>query len=134
MKELIPHLAFEGTCEAAMNFYKDCFGGAIVAQNRYSASPMDVPEAYQDKIMHCEFKSDGIRFLAADVMPGHPVSHGNSVQLNINLDDTQAQEGMFNKLAEGGKVDMALQDTFWGARFGMVTDKFGISWMLNCRT
>ncbi len=106
----------------------------MVARNRYSASPMEVPEAYQNKIMHCEFKADAIRFLAADVMLGHPVSHGNSVQLNINLDDTQEQESIFNKLAEGGKVDMALQDTFWGARFGMVTDKFGISWMLNCRT
>ena len=134
MKELVPHLAFAGSCEEALHFYKNCFGGQIVAKNIYKESPMDVPTAYQDKIMHSEFESNGIRFMAADLMPGQPVAHGNSVQLSINLDDATEQERIFNKLAEGGKVEMELQDTFWGATFGMLTDRFGITWMLNCRT
>lgn len=134
MRVLIPHLAFAGTCEEALNFYKNCFDGKISALNRYKDSPMEVPEEFKHKIMHSEFKAAGITFLAADLMPNQPLSHGNSVQLNINMDDAKEQASIFNKLAVGGTVLMSLQDTFWGARFGMLTDSFGISWMMNCRT
>jgi len=131
MKQLNVYLAFPGTCEEALNFYKTCLDGEIVSISRFGESPVETPEAYKQKIMHAEFKADGIFFMASDGMPGQPVPPGDMVSLSINLTDAQEQETIFNRLAEGGKVTMPLETTFWGAVFGMVTDKFGIHWMLN---
>jgi PhnB protein len=69
--------------------------------------------------------------MASDAM-GHPVKTGTNVTLNVNFESVSDQEKIFNKLSKGGNITMPLQDTFWGARFGMLTDKFGINWMFNC--
>jgi PhnB protein len=131
MKQLNVYLAFPGTCEAALNFYKTCFGGEITSMQRFGDSPVESSEEHKQKIMHAEFKADGMFFMASDGMPGQPVPSGEMVTLSINLTDGAEQERIFNTLAEGGKVTMPLGETFWGAVFGMVTDKFGIPWMLN---
>lgn len=131
MKQLNVYLAFPGTCEEALNFYKNCFDGEIVSISRFGESPVESPEEYKQKIMHAEFKADGIFFMASDGMPGQPVPPGDMVSLSINTTDAQEQETIFNRLAEGGNVTMPLGATFWGAVFGMVTDRFGIHWMLN---
>ncbi len=131
MKQLNVYLAFPGTCEAALNFYKTCFGGEITSMQRFGDSPVESSEEHKQKIMHAEFKADGMYFMASDGMPGQPVPSGEMVTLSINLTDGAEQERIFNSLAEGGKVTMPLGETFWGAVFGMVTDKFGIPWMLN---
>ncbi len=70
--------------------------------------------------------------MASDCPPEYSVMMGSNVILNIGLTDVQEQETIFNKLSKGGVVTMELQDTFWGARFGMLTDRFGVHWMLNC--
>ncbi len=131
MKQLNVYLAFPGTCEEALNFYKTCFGGEITSMQRFGDSPVESSEEHKQKIMHAEFKADGMYFMASDGMPGQPVPSGEMVTLSINLTDGAEQERIFNCLAEGGKVTMPLGGTFWGAVFGMVTDKFGIPWMLN---
>jgi PhnB protein len=131
MKQLNVYLAFPGTCEEALNFYKDCFGGEITGMQRFGESPVESDADYKQKIMHAEFKAEGIYLMASDSMPGQPLTAGDMVQLSINLTDAQEQEAIFSKLSAGGKVDMPLQDTFWGASFGMLTDKYGIRWMLN---
>jgi PhnB protein len=131
MKQLNVYLAFPGTCEEALNFYKTCFGGEITSMQRFGDSPVESSEEHKQKIMHAEFKADGMFFMASDGMPGQPVPSGEMVTLSINLTDGAEQERIFNSLAEGGKVTMPLGETFWGAVFGMVTDKFGIPWMLN---
>ena len=70
--------------------------------------------------------------MASDCPPGVTVHSGNNITLNIDFDNTASQEKTFNNLAAGGQITMPLQDRFWGARFGMLTDKFGINWMTNC--
>ncbi|REJ76203.1 MAG: VOC family protein [Acidobacteria bacterium] len=133
MTKLVPHIAFNGNCEEALNHYKDAFGGEIEFAQRYGDSPMadQVPEEYGSKIMHATFSAEGIHFMAADSMPGHEAPAGSNIDLSVMHEDADEQARVFEKLAEGGEVKMPLQDTFWGAHFGMVKDRFGIGWMLN---
>lgn len=131
MKQLNVYLCFSGNCEEALNFYKDCLGGEIVSLQRFGDAPMESAEADKQRVMHAEFKAEGIYFMASDSMPGQTLRSGEMVQLSINLTDAAEQENIFQKLSAGGNVDMPLQDTFWGASFGMLTDKYGIKWMLN---
>jgi PhnB protein len=132
MKKLGVYLTFPGTCNDALNFYKDALSGTIVSKQTFGEAPGETEEKDKDRIMHSEFKSEGIEFMASDGMPGQPVNRGDMITLNIMLTDEKEQEKIFNNLADGGHIGMPLQDTFWGAKFGMVTDKFGINWMLNC--
>lgn len=92
---------------------------------------MGKDESLKDRVLHAEFKSDHIEFMAADSGHKQKVNFGNHISLSINLYDEDEQTAIFNKLSEGGKVHMPLENTFWGARFGMVEDKFGVNWMLN---
>jgi PhnB protein len=132
MKNLGVYLSFSGNCEEALNFYKDALNGEIVSMQRMDKMPEGVPDSAKNNIMHSEFRAGDIYFMASDSMPGQPVRFGNNITLNINLSDTKEQDQIFSKLSAGGKVNMPLEDTFWGARFGMLTDKFGNNWMLNC--
>lgn len=131
MKQFNVYLTFPGNCEEALKFYETALGGEITAINRFGDSPVEAAEADKNRVIHAEFKADGIYFMASDSMPGQPINSGDMVTLSINLTDGTEQERIFNALAEGGKVTMALQETFWKAVFGMVTDKYGIHWMLN---
>lgn len=131
MKQLNVYLAFPGNCEEALHFYKDCFGGEIVSLQRFGDTPVESTEDQKQKVMHAEFRAGDIYLMASDGRPGEPLAAGEMVQLSINLTDAAEQEAIFSKLSAGGRVDMPLQDTFWGARFGMLTDKYGIHWMLN---
>lgn len=132
-KTLSIYLAFPGTCEEALGFYKKSLGGDILSMQRFENTPMEnTTDADKKKIMHAEFKSDDIYFMASDSMPAYPITSGNNVTLSLNFTDEKDQETTFNNLAAGGRINMPLQDTFWGAKFGMLTDKFGINWMLNC--
>jgi PhnB protein len=130
MKGFNPYLNFNGNCREAVEFYKSCLNGEIVSMQTFG----DVPgsEGPKDKILHTVFKAGSVFFMASDCPPGVSVQFGNNIILNIDFEDTSSQEKAFNKLAAGGKITMPLQDTFWGARFGMLVDKFGISWMTNC--
>jgi PhnB protein len=82
--------------------------------------------------MHSEFRSEGIHFMAADGMPGKPSEVGKNIALALGFDTETEQTKAYEALVEGGDASMPLHDAFWGARFGMLTDKFGIQWMLNC--
>jgi PhnB protein len=126
-----PYLNFNGNCREAVEYYKTCFNGEIVNMQTFGESTGGDP-ANANKIMHAVLKAGSIYLMASDCPPGVSVHFGNNITLNIDFDDTSVQENIFNKLAEDGKVTMPLQDTFWGARFGMLTDKFGINWMTNC--
>lgn len=132
MKSLNVYLFFAGRCKEALTFYKECLGGEVTPMQTFGEGPMEVDESQKAKIMHAEFHGDDIFFMASDGMGDEEKIDGNSITLSLNLDDETEQEDVFKKLSEGGKVIMELQDTFWDARFGMLTDKFGIRWMLNC--
>lgn len=126
------YLAFDGTCEEAMNFYKDIFGGDLQLM-RMGDSPVELPEEYKRRIMHATLTTDAFALMAADSMPGQPHSAGNNVTLSLNFTDETEQASIFEKLAPGGTVLMPLQDTFWEAKFGMLNDRYGIPWMFNCQ-
>ena len=132
MKTLNPYINFAGKCREAITFYKDCFKGEITALQTYAEAGMDVPEPFKQKVLHSELKAEDIVLMASDGQPGVAVTVGDNITLSIILTDQAEQERIFNVLADGGKVDLALQDTFWGARFGIVTDRYGIHWQLNC--
>ena len=127
-----PYITFQGNCEEAINFYKDCMNGEVLYIQRYGDSPR--PEmGPADKVMHTTLKVGDSHIMACDNMSDEwPTNIGNNISLAIGTNDTAAAETMFNKMAEGGNVTMPIQETFWAERFGMLTDKFGINWMFNC--
>ena len=128
--ELTPYLMFNGNCEMALNFYAQTIGGEIKNLSRFEGSPGESMSADKQKVMHANFEGNGFSFMASD---GARVVVNNAGNIHLSLDfkDANAMENVFNAMSEGGKVTMALQDTFWGAKFGMLTDKFGINWMFN---
>lgn len=127
---IAPYLNFNGNCREAMNFYKDCLGGHLEIMG-FDNGPMEVPEGAKDGVMHAILQNEGIMIMASDTMPGNPITFGTSVSLSVNCASREQVEKFFNGLSAGGKVVMPLEDTFWGAYFGMITDKFGINWMFN---
>ena len=130
--KLITYLTFAGNCEEAINFYKEAIGAEILLVTRMGESPMEVPENLKGKIMHARLRIGENELYMSDTFEPSSVSQGNNVSLSIQIDDTAQLEKLFTRLSAGGTVTMSLQDTFWGARFGMFVDKFGIQWMMNC--
>jgi PhnB protein len=134
--ELQPYLFFRGNCEEALDFYKRIFGGEVTQLSRFKDAPPD-PEhprspADDQRIMHATFTSPDFSFMASDAQPGKEYGEG-PISLSIGLSDVKVAQRLFDGLAQGGNVEMPLSDMFWGAKFGMLTDKFGIDWMVNCQ-
>jgi PhnB protein len=129
--KLNPYLNFDGNGEEALNFYKDALGGEITMLSRYGDSPMPADEDWKNKLMHSRLVFDGNVIMISDVFKEMSVKKEGNVVLNIDVETLDQINQVFAKMAEGGKVTMELQDTFWGARFGMLKDKFGVDWMFN---
>lgn len=133
--QLTPYLMFNGQCEEALNFYAKALDGEIKDLMKFEGSPVEsmATEGDKNRVMHSHFVAKDFIFMASDTGEGGPKLNPNGmVHLSLNCEDPGQQEKIFRALSEGGIVGMPLQDTFWGARFGMLTDKFGICWMLNC--
>lgn len=132
-----PYLTFNGNCEEAMNFYKSVFGGEFSDFNRFGDMPASeenpIPEDYKAKIMHISFPiSSETVLMASDVNPAmSTVAFGQNISLSIATDSKERASDIFNGLSAGGQITMPIEDTFWGAYFGMLIDRFGISWMVN---
>ena len=127
--KLAPYLSFDGQCEAAFEFYAKVFGGEIIARNRYEGAPMEIPEGFEQKIMHAELIFENNSIQGSD-QPN--INVANNSTMNLSFVEVFIMDEIFKNLSEGGKITMPLQDTFWGARFGLLTDKFGINWQFNC--
>lgn len=129
------YLIFNGSCEEAMKLYCDVFGGDIQYVMRYKDAPqnpaMDTPLNWKEKVMHANFIIRGVQLMASDSHPGSEIKVGNNIHLCVNYQKDEKMDDSFNKLSQGGKVMMPLQNTFWGARFGMIVDRFGNSWMFS---
>ena len=132
MIQLAPYLSFNGNCEEALNFYKDCLGGTISDVHRYEGSPMEQQfgPVSKNKIMHSTFKFDGGTFMAADSQQG--TTSDSNVSLSIGLDDEKRAGQIFNALSAGAEVQVPFEKQFWGATFGMLKDRYNIQWMINC--
>jgi PhnB protein len=136
MATLNPYLNFNGNTEEAFNFYKSVFGGDFTMIQRFKDTPEKDRVAANDreKIMHVGLPiGKGNVLMATDALDsmGHHVTPGNNIQLSLETQSKEETEKIFNGLSKGGKITMPLADTFWGAYFGMLTDKFGIQWMVN---
>lgn len=132
MAKLDPYLIFNGNCREAMTFYKEIFGGELVVSTFGEAQKDACPAALKEKIMHARLTTPGFVLMASDSSPERNTKFGENIQLSLNFSDYEDLAETFHSLADGGNVSLPLQDMFWGARFGMLCDPFGIYWMLNC--
>jgi PhnB protein len=131
--KLNSYLLFNGQCEAAFKFYEHLLGGKIVTMLPHAGTPAEqhVSAEWRDKIMHAALTLDGGVLMGSDAPPGrYEQPKGFSVALHVK--DPAEAERVFRALAENGKVQMPLQQTFWAVKFGMLVDRFGIPWMINC--
>lgn len=137
MQSLIPYLMFDGNCEEAILFYKDCFNGEVPYMGRFGDAPMEVLPEEKNKIMHTEFRFWGGAFMASDHIKSSGLTadpNTSTIHLSLGFENNKQMDQTFERLKEGGRVTMELQETFWGDRFGMIQDRFGINWMLNGKT
>jgi PhnB protein len=130
--KVITYVHFPGDCEEAINFYKDSLNGEIVQMSRMGDSKMEVAEPLKKKIMHARLKVGEDEIYMSDTFEPNSLTKGNNVSISLDIESPDKMEKMFNQLSLGGTVKMPMQDTFWGAKFGMLVDKFGINWMMNC--
>ncbi len=136
MKAVNPYLNFPGNAEEAFNFYKSVFGGEPGGLTRFKDTPEGekLNASEKEKIMHVSLPIGKENVLmATDALEsmGHKVTPGTNFHICISAENKAEAEKFFSGLSKGGKVTMPLADTFWGDYFGMITDKFGIQWMIN---
>ncbi|MFI8607947.1 VOC family protein [Pseudomonas sp. NPDC077649] len=127
------YLMFDGQCEAAFNRYAEVFGGQLEMM-RYADSPedMEVPAEYQQRIMHVCLTVGDQLLMASDNLPQYPYEGIKGCSVSLQVDNVPEAERLYAALSAGGSVQMELQATFWATRFAMLTDRFGVSWMINC--
>lgn len=129
------YLTFDGTTKDAFAFYAKVLGGEIEFSQTFGESPIkdEVPAEYQDRIMHATLRLSDGRLMASDAGPWAPFDGPmRSCSLSLSFKDVEKSRKIFDALSEGGKVTMPFNKTFWAAGFGMLTDRFGVSWMVNC--
>jgi PhnB protein len=135
MATINPYLTFNGNCEEAFNFYQSVFGGEFPYLGRFKDAPSEqpIPESEGEKIMHVSLPiGNGSVIMGSDTSELHGiVSIGTNYSISINTETKEEAIALFEGLSKDGSVTMPLTDTFWGAYFGMFTDKFGIQWMVN---
>jgi len=132
--KLNPYLNFGGNAEDALHFYETALEGEIVELKRYKDNPMPGTADFGEKILHARIKfGDDNLIMISDTMKKQMDNGSGDIQLAIGLSDEEKTHRVFDKLAEEGKVIMPLKKQFWGDIFGMLEDKFGMKWMLNCQ-
>lgn len=131
MRAFIPYLNFDGNTREVMTFYKNCFGGSAELTMQTFGDVKSGDASMADRIMHARLSGGTMVLMASDSMPQMPVLVGNNVWITQDCESVEEIERLFTAFSEGGKVIMPLANQFWGARFGMLTDKFGINWMFN---
>jgi len=129
-----PYLFFSGRCEEALEFYKAAVGAKVTFVLHFNESPQPMPAGtvkpgFEKKVMHCSFHVGGSELMASDGCGDNTAFSGFSLSLSV---PTEAEaDRAFDALSRGGKVTMLLGKTFWSPRYGMLTDKFGIAWMVS---
>jgi PhnB protein len=128
-----PHLSFDGQCEAAFRLYEGCLGGHVTLMLRYAETPMaaQLPVEWHSKIIHATLTAGDLVLTGADAWPSGYL-HPQGIFVLLHLDEPEEAERIFATFADGGQIQMPLQETFWAQRFGMLEDRFGIPWHINC--
>jgi PhnB protein len=127
------YLNFNGQCKAAFDFYAQCLGGKISGIMTYGESPMaeQTSAEQRDKIIHVQLNVGDMVLMGSDAPPEY-FEKPQGFNVNLQFDDVTEAERIFSALSENGTVKMPIQETFWSARFGMLVDRFGTPWMINC--
>jgi PhnB protein len=127
--QLNPYISFNGNAREAMEFYHSVFGGELAFSTFADFGNTD--ESVAQLVMHSRLDTPaGYTLMAADLMPGMPVTSGSTITVSLTGDDDELRT-YFDKLAEGGTITVALEKQVWGDEYGQVTDKFGVAWMVN---
>jgi PhnB protein len=133
-----PYLTFTGNCEEAFNFYRSVFGGKFTYVGRFKEMPAEdgkpLPEELHDLIMHISLPiSKETALMGSDAAEGFgpPIVVGNNFSISINAPSNKEADRLYNELSARGSASMPMSVTFWGSYFGMLTDKFGINWMIS---
>lgn len=130
-KQATPYLTFNGNAKEALNYYQKVFDGEILAIQTFGEADYPTPPEAENRIIHAQFKKDALFFMVSDTFPGQPVETGNHISLVLEFESEASIQKVYDNLHQESKVLMKLQDTFWGAKYAKVKDKFGIVWDLN---
>lgn len=132
MTQINSYLTFNGNCRQAMTFYKECLGGELTLQ-KIGESPMagQLPPQMKENILHSTLINGHLIIMASDMVGDQGLIKGNAVSLMLNCGSEEETRSCYAKLADGGNATHPLHDTFWGALFGDLTDKFGNQWLLH---
>lgn len=130
---LSPYIIFNGNCEEALRFYANALNGEVKDLMHYEGTPAETMADNRQKVLHAQFEAGDVKFMASDDgRPHGKPSTSGTVHFSLSFDTIGEQERVFGTLGAGGKVTQPLHDTFWGAHFGMLTDRFGMNWMFTC--
>ena len=131
--QINPYLVFSGQCEEAFRTYEKVLGGKITGLLTHANAPManQVGPEWRDKVMHVHMTVGNWALMGSDAPPQH-FQRPQGFSVSITVKTPQEAERIFNGLSEKASITMPLQKTFWSAKFGMLTDRFGIPWMINC--
>ena len=124
IKTVTPYLNFDGAARDAITLYEKALGAKSEGVMPFDTDP--------NRVMHATLKLGAGQVMISDVQPGMKLAQGSNAHVTLDYDNADEMKRAFATLGEGGKVTMPLQDTFWGATFGMLTDRYGINWMFNC--
>jgi PhnB protein len=132
MESFHPYLTFDGNCEEALHFYERCFKGKIIYIQYYDEAAAFGAEGLGSKVMHSEFKAGPVHFMACDKTSNQTLNSGTNMTLYVSFEDETTQRKIFEQLSELGRIQLKPERTVWGSTVGMLTDQFGIHWMLVC--
>jgi PhnB protein len=134
MATINPYLNFDGKAEEAFNFYKAVFGGEFVMLQRFKDTPYGekISAADGEKIMHVALPIGSNIIMASDSLESMgKIFQGNNFSISITAESKEEADKLFNGLSKNGTIQMPLEESFWGSYFGMLTDNFGIKWMVD---
>ena len=131
IQKLNPYILLNGTAEKAIKLYESALGAKTENITRYGEGKT-IPPEHKELIMHAAIRIGEGMVMLSDASPDKPAPAGGNIQITLHFTELAAMEKAFDALAAGGKVTLPLQDMFWGARFGQLTDAYGVQWMFNC--
>lgn len=132
MASINSYLTFNGNCREAMTFYQDCLGGELIFETiGESAFAEKMPNIIRRSVMHAVLVKDDMVIMGTDMVEERGLVKGNSVAMMLNCNSEKEAKAFYHKLSVGGRASHPLQETFWGALFGDLTDRFGNNWLIN---
>lgn len=131
--KLNPYLDFDGNCREAFEFYAACLNGEVVAMMTFEGTPAAdyVSASHRDRIMHGCVRIGDQLLMGTDATPEQPYKGMGGCSIALHPDSLDEAERVFRDLSDGGQATMPLEKTFWAERYGMLTDRFGVAWMVN---